>query len=67
MSENNNAQKMQQKPIPNSDLKDFEKLIGTWETSGGVEGKITFEWMKGEFFLIQRVDLTHDGHAIRGI
>ena len=52
---------------PNPDLKAFERLIGTWKQSGGVEGEVTYEWMEGGFFLIQRVDLEQDGQPIKGI
>lgn len=52
---------------PNSDLQVLEKLVGTWEVSGGIEGTITFEWLEGGFFLMQRVDLRHCGQTIKGI
>ncbi|HLA88342.1 MAG TPA: hypothetical protein VJL10_09985 [Anaerolineales bacterium] len=56
-----------EQPRPNTDLKSLEKLIGTWKQSGGVEGTVTFEWMEGGFFLIQHVDLDHDGHPVKGM
>ena len=56
-----------EQPAPNPDLKSLEKLIGTWKQSGGINGEITYEWMEGGFFLIQRVDLDHDGHKIKGM
>jgi len=49
------------------DFKSLEKLIGTWKTSGGVQGEVTFERMEGGFFLIQHVDLEHNGRKIKGI
>lgn len=52
---------------PNSDLKRFEKLIGTWKVSGELEGTNTFEWTENGYFLIQRFDFVKDGHSIRGI
>jgi len=57
----------QQMPTPNPDLKSLDRLVGTWKQSGGVEGEVTYEWMEGAFFLIQRVDLDHDGHPIKGV
>ena len=51
----------------NPDLKDLERLIGTWKQSGEVEGEIAYEWAEGGFFLIQRVDLMQDGNTIKGI
>ena len=56
-----------EQPTPNADLKGLEKLVGTWKQSGGIAGEITYEWMEGGFFLIQRVDLDHDGHKIKGM
>jgi hypothetical protein len=56
-----------EQPKPNPDLGTLEKLIGTWKQSGGIQGEITYEWMESGFFLVQRVDLEHDGHPIRGI
>ena len=66
--ENDYAQAHQQPPQPNPDLKNLDILVGTWEMSGDVQGQVTFEWMEGGFFLIQRVDLGQkDGQRIKGI
>jgi len=67
MSESDNTQTKQQSASPNPDLKNLDKLVGTWEVSGGAEGKIKFEWMEGGFFLVQHVELLHSGHKIRGM
>jgi len=56
-----------ERPRPNPDLKSLERLIGTWKQSGGIAGEITYEWMEGSFFLIQRVDLEQDEQKIQGI
>jgi hypothetical protein len=58
--------------MPNPDLKSLDRLVGTWDVydpkgAGGVKGRITYEWMEGGFFLIQHVDLDHDGQKIKGI
>jgi len=64
----NNAQAHQQPPQPNPDLKNLDILVGTWDMSGDVQGQVTFEWMEGGFFLIQRVDLgQQDGQRTKGI
>jgi hypothetical protein len=42
---------------PNSDLKSLDRLVGTWNITGGAEGTIRYEWMNGGFFLFQHVDL----------
>lgn len=52
---------------PAEDMKALERLVGTWDTSGGIKGTVTYEWMDGGFFLIQRVDMFKDDHAIKGI
>ena len=57
----------QQTREPSSDLKALDRLVGTWELSGDVGGTVTYEWMEGGFFLIQHVDLAHDGNTIKGI
>lgn len=67
MSENTGKQSPQQSPKPNPDLKSLEKFVGVWKLSGGATGTIRFEWMEGGFFLIQHVDLEHNGNKHRGI
>lgn len=49
------------------DLEGLGRLVGTWGVSGGVRGTVTFEWMEGGHFLIQRVDLGQGGERIGGI
>lgn len=67
MTDNSSAQAEYQAAKPNPDLKSPDRLVGTWKQSGGVQGEITYEWMEGGFFLIQRVDLEQHGHKIKGI
>ena len=52
---------------PNPDLKSLDRLVGTWRVSGGAEGIVTYEWMEGGFFLVQRFDLIHEGHSVEGV
>lgn len=54
-----------QKPSPH--LAALGRLVGTWRVDGGAEGLVTYEWMEGGFFLIQRVDLVQAGTPVRGI
>lgn len=61
------AENAVQPPAPNPDLKSLDRLVGTWKVSGGVDGTVTYEWMEGGFFLIQRVDFDHNGHRVKGI
>lgn len=52
---------------PNPDLESLSRLVGTWRLSGDARGTISYEWMDGGFFLLQRVDFEHDGQTIRGM
>ncbi len=62
------AQTYEQRAEPNPDLRSLDRLVGTWEISGDVRGTVTFEWMEGGFFLLQRVELEQqDGQRITGI
>lgn len=56
-----------QLPQPNPDLKGLQRLVGRWQASGGITGEIRYEWMEGGFFLVQYVDLNHNGHPIKGM
>lgn len=67
MTENEKKQTTPETPKPNSDLKNFERLVGTWKVSGGLQGTQTFEWAEGGFFLIQHFDFDHDGRKVKGI
>jgi hypothetical protein len=44
-----------------------DRLVGTWEVTGGAVGTVSYEWMSGGFFLLQRVDLTQNGRRIIGL
>jgi hypothetical protein len=55
-----------QDQTPNSDLRSLDRLVGTWNVSGGAEGKVTYEWLEGGFFLLQRYDLKVEQHRVKG-
>jgi hypothetical protein len=57
----------QASPQPNPDLKQLERLAGTWQVSGDAEGQIEYEWMEGGFFMLQHFNLLHGGRKIKGI
>ncbi len=63
----NGAQAYEQPAESNLDLRGLDRLVGTWEMSGDVQGRVSFEWMEGGFFLIQCVDLGRPGQRIKGI
>jgi hypothetical protein len=64
--------------IPNPALKEFEKLVGEWETTGthpffpdaDLRGRVIFEWFNGGSFLTMRSEIDHpkfpDGVAVFG-
>lgn len=52
---------------PDSALVALDRLVGTWRVTGGAKGTVTFRWLEGGFFLVQDIDLEHDGHQIRGV
>ena len=58
---------MNEQPKPNPDLKNLDRLIGTWKQSGEIEGEITYEWAEGGFFLFQHVDMMQYGNKIKGL
>jgi hypothetical protein len=55
-----------QPPQPDPDLRRLDRLLGTWNVSGGAQGRVTYEWMEGGFFLLQHVEL-EDGQKVKGI
>jgi hypothetical protein len=65
--DNNDARAYEERRAePAPDLEELGKrLVGTWEMSGEVRGKVAYEWMEGGFFLLQRLDLgQEDGQRI---
>lgn len=52
---------------PDADLRQLDKLVGTWRISGDAQGVIVYEWMEGGFFLIQHVNLKQSGQWNKGI
>jgi len=52
---------------PNPDIKSLDRLVGTWKMSGDTNGRVTYEWMEGGFFLIQHVDLDQSGQKTKAI
>ncbi|GAB2923173.1 hypothetical protein GCM10027280_07820 [Micromonospora polyrhachis] len=54
-------------PEPSTQVRVLDRLVGTWTVSGGAVGTVTYEWMAGGYFLIQRVDLEQYGQRIHGV
>ena len=58
---------------PNPALRALDRLVGTWRVTGelggaegDVSGEVTYEWMEGGFYLVQKVDMNHGGNRVRG-
>jgi hypothetical protein len=64
---NDTTYSTEQQPEPTAALKALDRLVGTWNVTGGAEGTVTYEWMEGGFFLLQHVDLAQDGGRTRGL
>lgn len=52
---------------PSDRLRALDRLVGCWDIAGGATGTVTYEWMSGGFFLLQQVELGHDGHVETGL
>lgn len=48
-------------PQSRSGRRHLEKLVGTWKVGGEAIGEVTYEWMEGGFFLIQRGVFEREG------
>jgi hypothetical protein len=57
----------QAEPEPSPDLRALDRLVGTWNVSGGANGTVTYEWLEGGFFLLQHVDFEQEGRRIKGL
>jgi uncharacterized protein DUF1579 len=69
----NNAQAHEQ-PEPNPALERLNVMVGTWDLrgresgpDGEIHGQVTFEWMEGGFYLVQRINIDHVGQKITGV
>jgi hypothetical protein len=67
MTEENTYPQAQQPPEPAPDLRGLDRLVGTWNVTGGANGTVTYEWMEGGFFLLQHVDFEQEGQRIKGL
>ncbi|HSJ45126.1 MAG TPA: hypothetical protein VK923_10645 [Euzebyales bacterium] len=67
MTDDGSVQETQQRPAPSPDLRGLERLLGTWQVTGGAQGTVTYEWLDGGFFLLQHVDLEQYGQRVTGI
>lgn len=56
-------------PVPevSSAVRALDRLVGTWEVADGATGTVTYEWMEGCYFLLQRVELEQFGQEHIGM
>lgn len=52
---------------PSEQMRSLDRLVGTWQVTGGAVGTTRYGWMEGGFFLLQNTELTHEGHRIVGL
>ena len=67
MEKNSNIETLPQAPVPNSDLKALNALVGKWKLSGDTQGTVMYQWILGGFFLVQHVDLIVFGHNVKSM
>ncbi len=68
MSDNSEFQVPAQAAVPNPALRTLDRLVGEWRVQGdSMSGQIRFEWMEAGYFLVQHIDLLHDGREIKGM
>lgn len=67
MSDRNDATMEQNTVEPSAAIRKLDRLVGTWNISGGAQGQVRYEWLEGGFFLLQYVDLEQYGQKIKGI
>ncbi len=68
MSDSNNHLAANLPNEPQPALRQLDRLEGEWDVTGSfLTGTVSFQWMEGEFYLIQRVDAEAGGRTIRGI
>lgn len=54
-------------PGPDTELRKLDRLVGTWQVTGGAPGTVRYEWMDGGFFLLQHIELEQDGQEVKGM
>lgn len=54
-------------PAPSPALRSLDRLVGRWAVTGGASGTVSYEWMDGGYFLLQRIELDQHGQTVRGL
>lgn len=50
-----------------AELRELDRLVGTWEVGGEATGRVTYTWLDGGHFLKQDIDLEQAGQRVTGI
>jgi hypothetical protein len=68
------AQHSDEPPEPNAALKRLDVMVGRWDlggreagSDGDVNGRLSFEWMDGGFYLVQQVEVDYAGRKVDGV
>jgi len=49
------------------ELRRLDRLVGRWRITGEAQGEVEYEWLEGNFFLLQRVDLEQMGTRVKAL
>ena len=59
---------------PNAALKSLDVMVGAWDLEGRetgsnaeIEGRLSFEWMEGGFYLVQHVEIDYADRKVNGV
>ncbi len=63
----NDQDRSEPSQAPSEQVRALDRLVGRWKITGDSEGTVTYEWMEGGYFLLQYVELEHDGGRATGL
>ena len=52
---------------PSEQMRALDRLVGTWQVTGGAPGTVRYSWMDGGHFLLQHVELEQSGQRVLGL
>jgi hypothetical protein len=68
------AQRHDGSPKPNAAMKSLDVMVGAWDlegreagSDGDINGRLSFAWMEGGFYLVQHVDVDYAGRKVNGV
>lgn len=67
-------QQHDESPEPNAALRNLDVMAGAWNlegretgSNGEINGRLTFAWLEGGFYLVQHVDVDYAGRKVNGV